>query len=81
MALETDARFLEHRPARIDAPLLAAVTSVLDEICVEVCGERTEYSLPNDIVKAVARPLGRGLKRHENHLRKTGRLTRTQDTF
>lgn len=36
VALQTDAGFLEHGAARIDAPLLAAVASVLDEISVEV---------------------------------------------
>jgi len=72
VALETDARFLERGPPRVDAPFLATVTSVLDEISVEVSRERIADSPPNDTVEGFARTLARGFKRHENHLRGRG---------
>ena len=40
--------------ARVDAPLLAAVALVLDEVGVEISRERIENPLPNDIVEGVA---------------------------
>jgi hypothetical protein len=72
VTLQTDAGLLEHRSPRIDAPLLAAITLVLDEISVEVRDERIEDSLPNDIVEGLARTRRRGFKRHDHHLRREG---------
>ena len=51
VALQTDARFLEHGAVRIDAPLLASVTLILDEIRVEISSERIEDALADDCLE------------------------------
>ena len=67
VALQTDARFLEHGAARIDAPLLATVASVLDEISVEVSRERATNLVADQLLERAAG--GRGtIKRQNDHL-------------
>jgi hypothetical protein len=76
VTLQTDARFLEHRPPRIDALLLAAVALVLDEIRVEISSERIEDARADDRLERVVVGLGWSLKavldRHQHHLHERG---------
>ncbi len=69
VAFQADARFLKHRPPRIDTSLLAAVALVFDEGSVEISSERSENTLAEDRLKRLVGCGRRSIKRHADHLR------------
>ena len=69
MALQTDSSFFKHRPSRVDAPLLAVVTLILDDISIKISGEGVFNPLADDHLKRLLGSSRRTIKRHVDHLR------------